>query len=63
MQARKQSWITSAVAWVLMVVAFTAICYGYTAPESSVEQQQARVTYTCSTYTKDHLTSYECDKN
>nr|DAO90817.1 MAG TPA: hypothetical protein [Caudoviricetes sp.] len=46
-----------------MVVAFTAICYGYTSPDSSTEQRQARVTYTCSTYTKDHLTSYECDKN
>ena len=30
MQARKQSWITNAVAWVLMVVAFTAMSYEQT---------------------------------
>lgn len=58
-EQRTNSLILAIIALILLLI----IAVGYHAPEASTEQKKAFQSYSCSTYTKDHLTSYECDKN
>ena len=58
---KKQPRFTSIATLVLMAVALIAFFLGMMAPNKS--KWQVYSNYTCDTYTKGHLTSYECDKN